>query len=248
VGGVQDRHPLAGQSLDALQDRIAALRIHPYGRLVQNQQLRPVQQPDADVQAPLHSPRVRLGLITGPVGEAGHLHPLAAAVLRLGSGHAIKPGEEHQILTGRKVRVNGKILRHVADGALGPDGMGAHRLTGHHDLAVVPLKKASDHRDRRCLTGPVRAQQSVRLARVDMEPDPIDGDKVTKAPPKPAAFQHPLARHPYLLPDRDPNHAMLHTMRRPGTESEALTGWDLRRTLGGTRPPGLGRGNSAQPD
>jgi len=44
-----------------------------------------------------------------------------------------------------------------------------------------------------------------------MEPDPIDSDKVTKAPPKPAAFQHPLARHPYLLPDRDPNHAMLHT-------------------------------------
>ena len=70
-----------------------------------------------------------------------------------------------------------------------------------------------------------------------MEPDPIDSDKVTKAPPKPAAFQHPLARHPYLLPDRDPNHAMLHTVRLPGKESEALGGWDLRPLLGGVPSP-----------
>jgi hypothetical protein len=182
-------------------------------------------------------PEYVVGQITGPVGEAGHLQHLAAAVLRLTGGHAVQAGEEHQVLAGRKVRVNGEVLRHVADGALGPDGMGRHRLTGHHDLAAVALKQPGDHRDRRGLAGPVRAQQSVRLTRVDVEPDPVNGDKVTKAPPKPAAFQHPLARHPHLLPDRDPNHAMLHTVRLPGTESEALTGWDLRRILGGVPSP-----------
>jgi hypothetical protein len=66
-----------------------------------------------------------------------------------------------------------------------------------------------------------------------MEPDPIDSDKVTKAPPKPAAFQHPLARHPYLVPGRDPNRAMLLTVRRPGKESDSA---DSGMSFGGRVP------------
>jgi hypothetical protein len=34
------------------------------------------------------------------------------------------------------------------------------------------------------LPAPVRAQQPVRLARVDVEPHPVDGDKVAEAAPK----------------------------------------------------------------
>ena len=66
-------------------------------------------------------PGILLRLIAGPVGQAGHLQHLRTAPPRLRGGHAVQPGEEHQVLPGRKIRVNSQVLRHVADGALGPD-------------------------------------------------------------------------------------------------------------------------------
>jgi hypothetical protein len=80
-----------------------------------------VQQPDADVQAPFHPTGVLLGLIAGPVDQAGQGQHLIAAVPGLGRGHAIEPGEEHQVLAARQVRVDGQVLGHVAERALGPD-------------------------------------------------------------------------------------------------------------------------------
>ena len=49
VGRVEHRHTLDGEPLDALEDGVAALRVDPDGRLIQDQEPRTVQQPDADV-------------------------------------------------------------------------------------------------------------------------------------------------------------------------------------------------------
>ena len=71
--------PSRGEALDALEDRVAALRVDADGRLVEDEQPRAVQQADADVEPPLHAARVGLGLVVGAVGQADHVEHLVDA-------------------------------------------------------------------------------------------------------------------------------------------------------------------------
>jgi hypothetical protein len=154
-----------------------------------------VQQPDADVQAPFHPAGVLLDLIAGPVGQAGQVEHLVGAASRPRGRHAVEPGEEHQVLAARQVRVDGQVLGHVAQGALGPDGVDRHRLAGHRDLARVAFEQASDHRDCGRLARPVRPEQPVGLTGIDVESHPVNRDEFAERPPQAAALEHALAHH-----------------------------------------------------
>ena len=56
-------------SLTEFEDRAPGLRVDADGRLVHEEQPRLVQQPDADVDAPLHPARVGLDALLGLVGQ-----------------------------------------------------------------------------------------------------------------------------------------------------------------------------------
>ena len=111
VRRVQDGHASGGQPVDALQDGVAALRIDPHGRLVQDQQPRPVEQPDPDVQPPFHATRVLLGGIVCPVGEADDPEDLVHPSRQVVAVHAVQASEEAEVLAARQVRVDREILR-----------------------------------------------------------------------------------------------------------------------------------------
>src|SRR5690242_20150997 len=195
VRGVQHGHPGAGQPFHALQDRVPALRVDPDRGFVQDQQLRLVQQADADVETPLHPAGVLLDLVAGPVGQAGQVEHLVGAASRPRGRHAVEPGEEHEVLAARQVRVDGQVLGHVAERALGPHRVRRHRLPGHGHLAGVAFEQADDHRDSRGLACPVRAEQPVGLTRGDVEADPVHRDELAEAAPQAAALQYVLPVH-----------------------------------------------------
>ena len=62
--------PCLFELFDRIEDGAAALRIDADGRFVHEEQARLVQQPDADVDAPLHAARIGLDALVGFVGQA----------------------------------------------------------------------------------------------------------------------------------------------------------------------------------
>ena len=138
VGGVEDGEALAAQGLDALEDGVAALRVDADGRLVEHEELRPVQQADGDVGPALHAAGVGLDPVVGPVGQAHHLEDLVEAV---GEDLALQPleaAEEPQVVAGGEVLVEGEVLGHEADRGLGLDGVARHRVPGDGDRRRRP--------------------------------------------------------------------------------------------------------------
>ena len=69
VGRVEDRHAAGPELGDGLEDRVAALGVDAHGRLVEEQEPWLVEQPDADVQAPLHPAAVVLDPVARAFGE-----------------------------------------------------------------------------------------------------------------------------------------------------------------------------------
>ena len=168
--------PSPSERVDRLEDGVAALRVDADGRLVEQQQARPVEQADADVQAPLHAAAERRGAVLGPVREADELEHLVRACLAAPRRPARTAGRR----TG---------------GSRGRSGRGRSRAPGGRSRCrpsrpprptsiAVPSRSTSppsrveqpaDHRDRRRLARAVRAEQAVGLALVDLEADPADG-------------------------------------------------------------------------
>jgi hypothetical protein len=76
VRGEQDRQLELGQPLKLLPHRHTGLGIEPRRRLVEAQHLGAVDEPEPDVQSPLHAARVRADLAVGCIGKAEALQEL----------------------------------------------------------------------------------------------------------------------------------------------------------------------------
>src|SRR5579875_72430 len=63
MAGVDQRHPLAVESPHFLEDMVTRLRIDADGRFVEQQETRPVDQSDAEIEPTLHAARERADTI-----------------------------------------------------------------------------------------------------------------------------------------------------------------------------------------
>ena len=151
--------PCAAERLDAREDRVAALRVDADRRLVEHQQPRPVEQPDADVEPALHAAASTGRPVAGPLVEADDLEHLADAPLELARRPARtaarrSAGSRARSGPGRS-RAPGARSRWPPWPPPSPTSIGR---AGDRDLAAVALEQAADHRDRGGLAGAVRAR------------------------------------------------------------------------------------------
>ena len=180
MGRIEHRHPLARQPLDALENCVAALRIDADGRLIQDQQTRTVQQPDPDVQPPLHPAGEVLGLLARPICQTHHAEHLLHTSMGYVRGQSVQAGEELKVLTGAQVGVDRELLRHIANRGLLGDAMGSQPLAGDEHLAGIRLEQPAHHRDGRRLASAIWAQQAERLTLGDLETDAANSLDLTK--------------------------------------------------------------------
>ena len=96
--------------------------------------------------------------------------------------------EEGEVLHRREVRVQGEILRDVADGRLRFERASSEAVD--RDLALVGLDEPAQHGDGGGLPGAVGAEQPVALALADGEGDPVDGEAVAVALAEALTAQH----------------------------------------------------------
>src|SRR5690625_3790492 len=181
VRRVQHRHALDGQRLDGLEDRVARLRVDADRRLVEDEQLGPVEEPDADVEAALHAAGELLRRVLGAVGEPDELEHLGSALPQLGTAQAVQPAEEHEVLPGAELGVDRQVLRDEPELPLRCDLPRPHPPPTDAHLPRVGCEQPGDDGDRRRLARTVGPEQPVGLAGGDVEGHIVDGGEAPEA-------------------------------------------------------------------
>ena len=115
MGSVQDGHALLVERLDRVEDGAAGLRVDADGRFVHEEQAGLVQQPNADVDAPLHPAGIGLNPVFGFVGQADLLEHLVDAGLEVPAGETVHLAPEDQVFAGAEVVVERQFLGYHAD-------------------------------------------------------------------------------------------------------------------------------------
>jgi hypothetical protein len=172
----------AAEGLDALEDLVPALRIDADRGLVEDQQLRLVQQADRDVGPALHSARVVVDPVAGALGEPDHVQHGFDPLREPAPVEVLEAPEELEVLCRGEIGVQRDVLRHESDQLLRRPGSGRERPARDCDRPLVGLQDAGHHRDRGGLARPVRTEESVDLAAGDLEAHIVDRYAVAEAP------------------------------------------------------------------
>ncbi len=174
VGGQQQGEALPRQPPHLLPHHRPALRIEAGGRLVEEEDRRPVHQTHGQVEAPLHSPRVRVG---GAVRRRGHLEQRQQLLDAGAQRRRRQPVElplQSQVLPPGGGRIDSRRLGHVADPP-------PHLARPRRDVDAVDAGGASRRRRQRRedahgrgLARAIGAEQREHLARLDGEGHPVE--------------------------------------------------------------------------
>ncbi len=180
-GGDEDAHPrqVGADGRDQLPELTARERIDPGRGLVEDQQVRVVDQRRAERKFLLHAARELAGGAVGEGVEARgaeqHLDPLRALRRLL----AEEPAEELEVLAHREggIEVPPEPLRHVGHPRRHrlPLGAAGHVVAEHGEPAALQPPHARDQREKGGLAHPVRPDQPRHPARGNGEADRIEG-------------------------------------------------------------------------
>ncbi|CAO3437987.1 hypothetical protein [Azospirillum argentinense] len=180
-GGHHHAHagPVRPYAVDQLPELPAGERVHARGRLVEDQQVRIVDERAAQAELLLHAAGQLAG---GPVEErrqTGALRQVGDAPPSLGVALAEQPSEEVEILGDRQRRVEvlAEALRHVGDaGAHGAAvACPGHAAAQHLDRSLLQGARARHQRQQTRLADAVGADQPRDAPRRNIEADPVDG-------------------------------------------------------------------------
>ena len=174
VRDVEDRFAFRAQPLQRLEQLVGFLRRQHRGRLVEDDELRRLQQAADDLDAlaladrKVADQRIRIERQAVAVGKRP----------RLGRDRADRRAvvQRQRDVLGRRQRLEQrKVLEHHADAELLRDARAGdpHRLAVPENLAGIGLQRAEQHLDQRRLAGAVLAEQRVDLALGDVEVDMI---------------------------------------------------------------------------
>ena len=175
VRGQQDGEAFArGQPRDLIPHRGARLRVQARGRLVEEQHLRPVDQPHGHVEPALHAAGVGPDHPARGAGQVEPLQQLAGPPVQPPAAQALDAAGQQQVLPAGGGRVGPGSLGDHADGAAHGSGLGAHVETGHAGRPGIGLRQGSEDLDGGGLAGPVGAEQPEDRALLNREAEPVE--------------------------------------------------------------------------
>ena len=181
VGRDDQRRPAPLQLVEALPQQVPRLRVEAGRRLVQDDQLRLVDERAGDRQAPLHAAGQRLDLVLGALVELDELEQLVGALAGDVAGDVEVARVHLEVLAHRQLGVEVVDLRHHAQLRLDLARLGARIHADHAELALGDRAGARDHPHRARLARPVRPQEPERPARMHVEVDAVDREEAVRA-------------------------------------------------------------------
>ena len=193
---IDDRHARAqllelGQDVAADEDRLAerpelaqefaqldaSARVQAGGRLVEEQDLRVVDQGVRQAQPLLHAARERLDVVVAAIGEVDELQEVADRPASLRGRQAVAASEEVQVLPDLHVVVDPEHVRHEPEDAPDLVGVPRHGPAGDLGDARRRLQERGQDPERRGLAGAVRPDETEDLALLDVEVHAGDGHR-----------------------------------------------------------------------
>ena len=169
----QHRDAARGELVQLVPEIAPRLRIDAGGRLVEQQQLRLVQQARGERQALLPA----AGQLAGELvardrrGRAARAPPRRACAP---SSIAVHARDEAQVLADRQVLPEREALRHVADVALDRLGLAPDVEAEARALAAVGRQQPAEHPDRRGLAAAVGPEEAEDLAAAHRQREILD--------------------------------------------------------------------------
>ena len=144
---------------DMAEDIGARLDVEPDGRLVEQQQPRPVQQRARDLD-PAHLPAREIAdLAAGAVGELDAREHSSARCARVAPADAVQRGVIEQVLHHREIEVERARLEHDAHQPQRLARLAADVMAEDADVAGLDAEQPRDQREQRALAGAVQAEQ-----------------------------------------------------------------------------------------
>jgi hypothetical protein len=176
VGGEQDRQPLVAREAGDERPHVRAdLGIEPGRGLVEEEHRRAVDQPDGDVESPLHAAGVGARRPIGDGRQAEVAEQLLHTAARLGAPQAVDPGLQAEVLATGRVGVHPRALADHADHPPHALRLSPHVQAGDRRAAVVRPRERAQHLHGGGLAGAVRAEEPEDGSRLDLESEPVEG-------------------------------------------------------------------------
>ena len=168
----EHRDAARGEAVQLVPEVAPGLRIDAGGRLVEQQQLRLVQQAGGEREALLPAAGELAGELLRAIGET----ELREGRFDAGPDivHRVHPRDEAQVLADRQVLPQREALRHVADVALDRLGLAQDVEAETGALAAVGREQPAQHPDRRGLAAAVRPEEAEDLAAAHRQREILD--------------------------------------------------------------------------
>src|SRR6185295_11463814 len=168
----QDGEALGGQGVDEVPELAPCLRIHAGGWLVEEQELRLVEDAGRQREPLLPSTGELAGELRPPVGQASPLQDGGDA--RLAVRQLVEAADEVEVLLDGEVLVEGEALGHVAHPAADARSVLAHVEAEAGPLAGVGREEAAEHSQGRGLPAAVGTEEPADLSPGHPEVEPLD--------------------------------------------------------------------------
>jgi hypothetical protein len=133
-----------------------------------------VDEPEADVEPPLHPAGVRPHDSLGGVGEPELCEELVDAAAEFVAAHPLDVALEHEVLAAGRLTVDARLLRHVPDGAPDDGGLADDVVPGHLRVAGVGPRERREHAHGGRLSCAVRAEEAEDLALAHGEANAVE--------------------------------------------------------------------------
>ena len=172
MAGEEDGRAARRLAAENLGERLDRDRVEPGERLVEDEQLRLVQQRGGELRALLVAVRELLDLRVRAIREAEPLEPARCGDARRCVVEPVQAAEVGELLADRHARVEATLLRHVAEPQplRQPD-----RLPVPEHLAAVELDEPEDRAHRGRLAGTVRPEEAEHPPALDRERAAVEG-------------------------------------------------------------------------
>lgn len=170
----RDEHgqTIGGELMNLVPKFAARFRIHARRRLVEQQQLRFVNQTRGQREPLFPSAGQSSGQLPTPLDHAETFQTFFDGVFAIGD--AVNARDEFQIFGDGQIFIERKFLRHVADAFFDFGGLAAEIEAEATAFAAIGFEQAAEHPQKRRLAAAIRAEETVNLAVPHLHGDVVD--------------------------------------------------------------------------
>ncbi len=179
--GIDDGEALAVAALEVVEDRVARLWVDADGRLVAEEELRPVEQGGDQVEPALHATGKILHLVPAAIGKLDGLERLVDPLAQVRAAQPIQFAEDAEILFRAEFLLERDGLRDEAECDPGGGIRGRDCDAVERERPRLGCAQAGDERHQRGLAGAIGPEQAEELAAGDVQRNVIQRDEGTIA-------------------------------------------------------------------